>query len=105
MHITFWISGGKGPYKGNIEQFQISDASYTNAILSSTVSMAIEDNQLDLDLLTSEKIIQLRNKATITCNEEKNPDTDFSATMKTPALFNIINDPCENSVVFKYEIW
>lgn len=81
---------------GKIEQFDISDLSYANAILSSNVSLVFEDSNLDLEeLLTEAKVIELRNQAIINCNKEKNNLTECEASKKHPCLFHIIDDPCK----------
>lgn len=89
------FSNGKDNYVKKIDQISIPDTSYANSILSSTVSEVLEGNDIMSEFLTATKILELRNQAVIKCNEDKNPDTEYSASMKTPVLFNIINDPCE----------
>jgi hypothetical protein len=91
----FYYSSGKGGYLGGIKDISIPHESYANSVLSSTVASVIEDFELASDRLTSSQIQELRSKAKISCNEDKNPDTDYKASQKEPVLFNIINDPCE----------
>lgn len=93
------FSGGHGKYKGNIEKFSIPDESYANSILSSMVSMTLEDAGLGFELLTAEKLIELRQKSIINCNQDENPMTDCNASGDTPCLYHIINDPCESQIL------
>ena len=105
-YLKFWssehclknldFSGGIGEYLGEIEEFKVSDKSYANAILSSTVSMTFEDSKINPTLLTAEKLIQLRSKAIINCNEDQNPLGDCKPEEEKPCLYHIVNDPCEN---------
>lgn len=94
------FSGGTGEYLGEIEQFKVPDKSYANAILSSTVSMTFEDSKINPTLLTAKKLLELRSKAVIKCNEDRNPLGDCEPQEDKPCLFHIINDPCEEFQTF-----
>lgn len=89
---------GHPKYLGTIEHFSIPDASYANSVLSSIVAMTIEDAQVSTEILTANKILHLRQKATISCNEKDNHIVPCQSSQK-PCLFNIINDPCERKNV------
>jgi arylsulfatase B len=56
----------------------------------------LEDANLGIELLSVEKLLDLRKQATISCNEDKNPINKCDPS-KQPCLFNIILDPCERN--------
>ena len=89
-------------FLGDVEKVLISSEVYTNVVLSSKVSKILcepqkRDNQ---KVLSAKKISKLRDLATISCNEKKNP-INVCNPLQFPCLFNIIDDPCERNNLAK----
>lgn len=82
-------------FLGKIEEFSVLKDSHANAVLSSRAGKAIAAARLSRQpALTASKITNLRKRLTISCNEFENEITRCSP-LKSPCLFNIIDDPCE----------
>lgn len=64
--------------------------------MSSSVSTSLEDANFDGETLNAKKVLELRKKSIISCNEVKNPLSPCNSSEK-PCLFHIINDPCERN--------
>lgn len=76
------------------ERNDLDPSFYPTLVLNSTVSQLIQSIQRKENFLTAEKIIALRNAATIICSS--NPDKKPCNT-KSMCLFNIMEDPCEKN--------
>lgn len=87
------VDGKFDNYLGNIQEVVIPSVSYTNTVLASRAAKAVASINHQKSL-TAEKILSLRKKLTLTCNEADNPMRTCNPLI-APCLFNIVDDPCE----------
>lgn len=88
------LSGLYDGFLGEVESFTLSPATYSSAILSSTVSKVLSELKSPGSGLNATIINQMRRKLTTNCNAAKNPYIECRP-LEAPCLFNIVADPCE----------
>lgn len=89
------LNGDFDGYLGKIQNFLIPPETYANSVLTSRVAKAIAAAKCNgQQKLTAEKITRMRTKLKVSCDEEDNPIISCNP-LKSPCLFNIIDDPCE----------
>lgn len=93
------VNGQFDNYLGNIQEVFIPSATYAKTILSSRAGKALASIKTEKKL-TEEKILNLRKKLKISCNEADNQITDCNPLI-TACLFNIVEDPCERKNLAK----